>query len=174
MTDSEHREEFDRSEVDHVDPDGDHVDTSAVGGDLADLPKGYYTNWRFIGSLAAVSFMAQGLYLGWSFERRWKVSQLTKISGYVLPATTIGIINADVGPNPNYVLIPTVKTLTTGIGLTLVGRLSDIFGRRWFMIGGCSLGILGSIINATAHDIPTIIGGTVFVGMAGAVQTSFR
>lgn len=92
----------------------------------------------------------------------------------MLPATTIGIINADVGPNANYVLIPIVKTLCTGIGLTLVGRLSDIFGRRWFMIGGCSLGIVGSIINATAQSIPTIIGGTVFVGLAGAVQTSFR
>ena len=97
-----------------------------------------------------------------------------KETGYVLPANTIGIINADVGPDPNYVLIPIVKTLCTGVGLTLVGRLSDIFGRRWFMIVGCSLGILGSIINATAHNIPTIIGGTVFVGLAGAVQTSFR
>jgi hypothetical protein len=42
------------------------------------------------------------------------------------------------------------------------------------MIAGCSLGILGSIINATAQNIPTVIGGTVFVGLAGAVQTSFR
>ncbi|KAF2713313.1 fungal trichothecene efflux pump [Pleomassaria siparia CBS 279.74] len=150
---SEHREIVD----DTLTKDGvDHIAASAVGGNLSDMPKGYYTNWRFIGSVAAVSFMAQGLYLG-----------------YVLPANTIGIINADVGPDPNYVLIPTVKTLCTGVGLTLVGRLSDIFGRRWFMIVGCSLGILGSIINATAHDIPTIIGGTVFVGLAGAVQTSF-
>ncbi|KAF1844966.1 MFS general substrate transporter [Cucurbitaria berberidis CBS 394.84] len=136
--------------------DADRIAASAVGGDLADMPKGYYTNWRFIGSVAAVSFMAQGLYLG-----------------YILPANTMGIINADVGPNPNYVLIPTVKTLCTGVGMTLVGRLSDIFGRRWFMIVGCLLGMLGSIINATAQNIPTIIGGTVFVGVAGAVQTGF-
>ncbi|KAF2025805.1 putative siderophore iron transporter [Setomelanomma holmii] len=150
---SEHREEIDRTTISD---DADYIAASAVGGDLADMPKGYYTNWRFIGSVAAVSFMAQRLYLG-----------------YVLPANTIGIINADVGPNPNYVLIPTVKTLCTGVGLTLVGRLSDIFGRRWFMILGCLLGMLGSIINATAKDVPTIIGGTVFVGLASAVQTSF-
>lgn len=92
----------------------------------------------------------------------------------MLPANTIGIINNSIGPDPNYVLIPIVKTLCTGVGLTLVGRLSDIFGRRWFMIVGCSLGMIGSIINATAHNIPTVIGGTVFVGLAGAVQTSFR
>lgn len=41
-----------------------HISELAEGGDLADMPKGYYTNWRFIGSVAAVSFMAQGLYLG--------------------------------------------------------------------------------------------------------------
>jgi|TARA_R110002003_G_scaffold206_27_gene15923 hypothetical protein len=58
---SEHREEIDRTTIN----DGvDHVAASAIGGNLADMPKGYYTNWRFIGSVAAVSFMAQGLYLG--------------------------------------------------------------------------------------------------------------
>ena len=61
---SEHREEVDRT---MTNDDVDHIAASAVGGDLADMPKGYYTNWRFIGSVAAVSFMAQGLYLGTLF-----------------------------------------------------------------------------------------------------------
>lgn len=42
------------------------------------------------------------------------------------------------------------------------------------MIGGGIIGIIGSIICATAQDINTILGGTVFIGLAGAVQTSFR
>ncbi|KAF2499906.1 fungal trichothecene efflux pump [Lophium mytilinum] len=120
------------------------------------MPEGYYRNWRFIGSVAAVAFMAQGLYLG-----------------YILPANTITIINADLGPDPNYALIPVIKTLCGGVGLTLVGRLSDIFGRRWFMITGAILGIIGSCINGTAKDINTILGGTVFMGLAGAIQTCF-
>lgn len=94
--------------------------------------------------------------------------------GYVLPANTITIINADLGPDPNYALIPVVKTLCGGVGLIMVGRLSDIFGRRWFMIGGGILGIIGSLMNATAKDINTVLGGTVFIGLAGAVQVSFR
>lgn len=96
------------------------------------------------------------------------------MAGYVLPANTITIINADLGPDPNYALIPVVKTLCGGVGLIMVGRLSDIFGRRWFMIGGGVLGIIGSLINATAKDINTILGGTVFIGLAGAVQVAFR
>jgi hypothetical protein len=42
------------------------------------------------------------------------------------------------------------------------------------MIGGGIFGILGSIICATATNIDIILGGTVFIGLAGAVQTSFR
>ncbi|OAG00721.1 siderophore iron transporter [Paraphaeosphaeria sporulosa] len=144
--------------IENVSQDSTHdsVAAEARGGDLSELPSNYYWNWRFIGSLIAVVFMAQGLYLG-----------------YVLPANTITIINADLGPDPNYALIPVVKTLCGGVGLIMVGRLSDIFGRRWFMIGGGVLGIIGSLINATAKDINTILGGTVFIGLAGAVQVSF-
>ncbi|KAH6681599.1 siderophore iron transporter [Halenospora varia] len=134
----------------------DSVDPQVRQSDLDQMPKGYYRNWRFIGSLAATSFLAQGLYLG-----------------YVLPANSFTIINAEIGPDANYVLIPTLKTLTGAIGLTLVGRLGDIFGRRWFMIGGSIFAVIGSIICATAQNIPTVLGGTVFIGFAGAVQTSF-
>ncbi|KAF2474847.1 fungal trichothecene efflux pump [Lindgomyces ingoldianus] len=134
----------------------DEVAEEAKGGDLSDMPEGYYRSWRFIGSVAAVAFMAQGLYLG-----------------YILPANTITLINADIGPDPNYALIPIVKSLCGGVGLLLVGRLSDIFGRRWFMIAGAVMGIVGSIICGTAKNIDTILGGTVLIGLAGAIQTSF-
>lgn len=133
------------------------ISPEAVGGNLHELPPNYYLHWRFIGTVAAVVTMTWGLYLG-----------------YVLPANTFTIINADIGPDPNYALIPVVKTLCGGVGLLLMGRLSDIFGRRWFMLSGQIMAIIGSIVCATAKDIPTVIGGTVFVGLAGAVQTSFR
>ena len=42
----------------------DGVAEEAKGGDLSEMPEGYYRSWRFIGSVLAVSFMAQGLYLG--------------------------------------------------------------------------------------------------------------
>ena len=64
----DHREDADRLSIDKASSNGynsgDHVAEEAKGGHLSDMPKGYYTNWRFIGTIAAVSFMAQGLYLG--------------------------------------------------------------------------------------------------------------
>lgn len=42
----------------------DESSAAAKGGDFSDLPKNYYLHWRFIGSIAAVTFMAQSLYLG--------------------------------------------------------------------------------------------------------------
>lgn len=106
----------------------DEVAEEAKGGELSELPSGYYWNWRFIGSVIAVAFMAQGLYLGMLPSFNNQVVMLTTSIGYILPANTITIINADLGPDPNYALIPIVKTLCGGVGLIMVGRLSDIFG----------------------------------------------
>jgi len=58
----------------------DTVAPSAIGGDYHDLPVGYYTSSKFIGTFIGVVFMAWSLYVG-----------------YVLPANTLAIINADLG-----------------------------------------------------------------------------
>jgi hypothetical protein len=42
----------------------DRIAEDAKGGDLSEMPEGYYRSWRFLGSFLAVTFMAQGLYLG--------------------------------------------------------------------------------------------------------------
>jgi MFS family permease len=57
--------------------------------------------------------------------------------------------------------------------LTLIGRISDIFGRRWVFAGGSIVGLIGSIICAVAQDIPTLIGGTTLIGIGASTQVSF-
>jgi len=47
-----------------------------------------------------------------------------------LPANTLLLINEDIGPSPNIGWVATVWTLGSSIGFLLVGRLSDIFGRK--------------------------------------------
>ena len=87
-------------------------------------------------------------------------------------APVIGVINADIGPDPSYVWVGTVNTLMLTIGFTLVGRLSDLFGRRWFIVLGNLLAVIGCIISSQAKNIPTLVGGNVLIGLAGSAQTS--
>ncbi|KAJ5937122.1 hypothetical protein N7466_003572 [Penicillium verhagenii] len=123
---------------------------------LDELPAGYYHSKNFIGSLAGVCLMAISLYLG-----------------YTLPVNSLTAINADLGPDPSYSMITTMFTLISGVAVLLVGRFGDIFGRRYFLIGGQSLGLLGAIVCATAKNIPTVIGGSALCGLAASVQLTF-
>ena len=40
-------------------------------------------------------------------------------------------------------------------------------------IGAATLGLLGSIVNATAKDVNTLIGGNTLIGVAAAAQLSY-
>lgn len=57
--------------------------------------------------------------------------------------------------------------------LLVVGRLSDIVGRRYFMIGGQLISVIGSIICAEAQSINVVVAGTVLAGIAGTIQTLY-
>jgi MFS family permease len=48
------------------------------------------------------------------------------------------------------VLANVICSLTGAVGFMVVGRLTDIFGRRWFFIIGSSIALVGSIVCATA------------------------
>jgi MFS family permease len=96
----------------------------------------------------------------------------------VLAATLLlhqcfGLINEDIGPDPNYVWVALVYSLTLAIGLTFVGRLSDIFGRRWFFIGGALIALVGAVVCASAKSIPMLIGGETLIGLGASSQLSF-
>ena len=85
----------------------------------------------------------------------------------------VGLTKAYLGPDANIIWVALAYTLGLAICLTLVGRLSDIFGRRWFFIGGSLVALLGTIVCAVAQNVPTLIVGMVFVGVAAGAQMSF-
>lgn len=96
----------------------------------------------------------------------------------LIPPAILSLINAELGPSPSYTWITISWNLGGAILVTVGGRLSDIFGRRWFFICGASFLVLGSIIGATGKSIPQMIVcgavygfGSGFLEMAyGAVQ----
>jgi MFS family permease len=76
--------------------------------------------------------------------------------GYAAPL--LATINADLGPDPLFVWVSLVYNVTLSVCLVLVGRLSDIFGRRYFFIGGQVIGVIGCIVCAKASSVPMLIG----------------
>ncbi|KAF2268341.1 hypothetical protein CC78DRAFT_576353 [Lojkania enalia] len=65
-------------------------------------------------------------------------------------ATILSVINIDIGPETNIYLVCLINTLIKGIGLLLMGVISDVVSRQWFLVGGKLFGVIGGIIAATA------------------------
>jgi hypothetical protein len=115
--------------------------TIGVEAELEDLPAGYYRSKYFIGS-----FFATGMSL------------FSAVATFGLIAPLLGTVNEDLGPDPRYLWIGLVYNAVVAVLLAPIGRLSDIFGRRYFFIVGGVVGVVGAIVCATAKSIPTLIG----------------
>ncbi len=78
------------------------------------------------------------------------------------------------GPSPNLTWVALAWTLTLSIGYTIVGRLSDIFGRRYFFAASSAFATIGCIVGVTAQNINQLIGASVLLGLGAAGQLSFN
>jgi len=87
---------------------------------------------------------------------------------------TCKLTDHTLGPSKNINWVALVWTLCTGIGFTLVGRLSDIFGRRYFFIASSILATIGCAVASTAKTVNQLIGANVLIGLAAAAQSSFN
>jgi hypothetical protein len=126
-TDRDHEKEGPSPIVQHLN------DASTSDIDADDLPKGYFTRPAFIGTMVAAGLALAGvgilsLSLSLSTPTITALTWLLEQGGgtFALVAPLLGIINNDIGPDPNYLWIALVYTLTLAIGQVLVGRLSDV------------------------------------------------
>ncbi|KAK6369603.1 hypothetical protein LTS17_009509 [Exophiala oligosperma] len=142
---------LDKPEVDHHQDDSDGLQQL----EEAAAQSGPYKDTMFIGTIVAAGF---GMIGG--------------TGSYGLPASVLTQINNDIGPDSSYFWIGVVNTLTLAAGFTLVGRLTDTFGRRWFVVGGNILALIGTIVASRAMTVKTLIGANVLSGLGAVVQTS--
>ncbi|KAH6673045.1 fungal trichothecene efflux pump [Halenospora varia] len=159
-THSNSHDQVDKTEaqIEHHEGNTHHHEELAEHGFAAEtdeLPKGYFSSFYFIGS-----FIGTGMNL------------MGSTAGFAIIAPVLSQIDAAIGPGP-IIWLSLVYTLGLAIGLTLVGRLTDIFGRRWFFISGVMLGVIGSIIGATAKTIPVLIGGQTLIGLSASTGYSY-
>jgi MFS family permease len=64
-----------------------------------------------------------------------------------LPVGVINFINADIGPSTQATWIATAWTLSGAVTQTITGRCSDIFGRRYMILSGNILSLVGSYLD---------------------------
>ncbi len=61
-------------------------------------------------------------------------------------------IVAELGGVEHYSWIATAAMLVSAVAVPVVGKLSDLYGRRWFYLGGLAVFMLGSILAGMAQD----------------------
>src|SRR5699024_3093992 len=60
-------------------------------------------------------------------------------------------IVAELGGVEHYSWIATAAMLVSAVAVPVVGKLSDLYGRRWFYLGGLAVFMLGSILAGMAQ-----------------------
>nr|CCA31154.1 trichothecene efflux pump [Trichoderma brevicompactum] len=137
-------------EVLNITPDeGDKLRAKALAADAEELPAGYYTSPRVVCTFISISLTLMSTYF--AFEAS---------------AAAISFIIEDIGPSENVSLFSTVWTVSQSISILLMGRLTDRFGRRGFILGTNCVGIIGGIVACTASKFNTMIGAQVLLGLA--------
>ncbi|EXJ61054.1 hypothetical protein A1O7_05207 [Cladophialophora yegresii CBS 114405] len=96
--------------------------------------------------------------------------------GFVLVTSILVPIGTDLGDTQHISWIVGGWSIASSVSFSLAGAISDVFGRRWTIVAGEIIAIVGSIIACTAQSTlmlaaaSTVIGfgcGIIFVSYAG-------
>ena len=147
-TSLEHREHVDGNDLErtHTQIDVVHVTQESPYGEV-----------NFIGSYVAFLLATNACFVG-----------------FLMPVTSLQLTERDIGVSSNGVWIALGWILMSAISFVLLGRLSDIFGRRWFFTGCTISALIGSIIGATAKKTDTLIAASILLGLGSSGQLSFN
>ncbi|MCH7554377.1 MAG: MFS transporter, partial [Chloroflexi bacterium] len=96
-------------------------------------------------------------------------------------ATALPQIVSDLGGLDRIAWVVTAYMLTSTAGIPVWGKLSDMFGRRWFFITGLIIFMVGSMITGTAQTMNQLIifrgiqglGGGMMFGIAFAIIADY-
>jgi len=64
----------------------------------------------------------------------------------------------------------TIYSLTSTIAIPIVGKLSDLYGRKWFYLGGITLFLVGSALSGAAQSMTWLIVARGVQGLGGGMM----
>ncbi|KAF2103653.1 MFS general substrate transporter [Rhizodiscina lignyota] len=91
------------------------------------------------------------------------------IFGFILVTPILVQLSQKIGGATIDFWIPSGWGAAAAVGFSIAGRLSDIFGRRYVILVGQFLTVVGGIIACTANSMNQLIAGEVVLG--GAIGT---
>ena len=68
-----------------------------------------------------------------------------------------------------YSWVATAYLLTSTIAIPMVGKFSDQFGRKWFLLGGASLFLLGSLLCGASQNMDQLIAFRALQGLGAGI-----
>ncbi|KAK4569553.1 hypothetical protein LTR86_003316 [Recurvomyces mirabilis] len=96
------------------------------------------------------------------------------IYGFVLASSILVQLSQELGGSNIDFWIPSGWGAAAAVGFSIAGRLSDIFGRRYVILTGQCMTIIGGVIACTAKDMHQLIAGEVVLGAAiGTVSVAY-
>jgi EmrB/QacA subfamily drug resistance transporter len=85
-------------------------------------------------------------------------------------ATAMPDIIAQLGGFAHYTVVTTAYLITSTVVIPITGRLSDIYGRKWFYTGGIIIFIVGSLLSGISQTLTQLIIYRAFQGVGAGVM----
>jgi EmrB/QacA subfamily drug resistance transporter len=100
------------------------------------------------------------------------LGMLVAVTNQTLVSPAMPVIVADLGGIEHYSWIATSTLLAVAVSVPVIGKLSDIYGRRGFYIAGLIIFMLGSILAGVAQGFWWLVAARAIQGLGmGALQT---
>jgi EmrB/QacA subfamily drug resistance transporter len=96
---------------------------------------------------------------------------LSALDGTIV-GTAMPRIIADLGGLDHYAWVATAYLLTSTAAVPIFGKLSDIYGRKWFYIGGLLLFMAASALCGLSQSMTQLIAFRGLQGIAGGILTA--
>src|SRR6266700_3767125 len=68
-----------------------------------------------------------------------------------------------------YSWVVTIYLLTSTVAIPIVGKLSDLFGRKWFLLSGASIFLLGSFLSGCSQNMDQLIAFRALQGLGAGI-----
>jgi multidrug resistance protein len=85
-------------------------------------------------------------------------------------ATALPAIVAELGGFTHYTLITTAYLVSSTVLIPITGRLTDLFGRKWFYTAGIAIFILGSLLCGLSQTLTQLVIFRAFQGIGAGVM----